>query len=59
MNGPMAPLRTQTAKEKSKYRKAAKRVGGWPDLRKAFMFAMDWSLSVRNFAMILLEKKIC
>src|SRR5579875_2047264 len=41
MKGPIAPLRTQIAKEKSKYRKAAKSVGGCPDLRNILAFAME------------------
>jgi hypothetical protein len=40
MNGPMAPFKTQTANEKSKYRNAASNVGGWPDFRNSFALAM-------------------
>src|SRR6516165_2675901 len=46
IKGPMAPLRTQTAKEKSKYRKALSNVGGCPDLRNALKLAMTFDVSV-------------
>jgi hypothetical protein len=51
MNGPMAPFNTQTANEKSKYRKAASKVGGCPDFRNSFALAiksllgLDWKVS--------------
>ena len=35
MKGAIAPLSTQIAKQKSKYKNAASKVGQWPDLRNA------------------------
>ena len=40
MKGPMAPLSTQTAKQKSKYKNEAARVGQWPERKKVLKFDM-------------------
>src|SRR5580765_2776537 len=50
MNGPIAPLSTQIAKQKSKYRNDANSVGPWPDFRKVLKLDMAVWRSMRRAA---------
>jgi AmiR/NasT family two-component response regulator len=48
MKGAMAPLSTQMQHEKAKYRKAANKVGPWPERKNDLK--LDMALSMRNAA---------